>query len=166
MRISIRFPINKVDNYGGSLQVDYQAGALSFTSISSYRELKNLFVSDIDYTSLDVANETRNQKVKTLTQEFRVASDFDGPVNVFLGGYYFDESISQVSQIENGTQIRDFFEVLAGGNRQISSRATQAYSMGLKQVLVSYRNPFFLTPLLTAEQFSMDNTSYSIFRHG
>jgi len=29
-----------------------------------------------------------------------------------LGGYYFDESISQISQIENGNQIRDFFEIL------------------------------------------------------
>jgi iron complex outermembrane receptor protein len=156
-------PINKVDNYGGSLQVDYQAGALSFTSISSYRELKNLFVSDIDYTSLDVANETRNQKVKTLTQEFRVASDFDGPVNFLLGGYYFDESISQVSQIENGTQIRDFFEVLAGGNPADIIAGKPSIFNGVEAGLGLLQESIFLTPLLTAEQFSMDNTSYSIF---
>ena len=156
-------PINKVDNYGGSLQVDYQAGALSFTSISSYRELKNLFVSDIDYTSLDVANETRNQKVKTLTQEFRVASDFDGPINFLLGGYYFDESISQVSQIENGTQIRDFFEVLAGGNPADIIAGNPSVFNGVEAGLGLPQESIFLTPLLTAEQFSMDNTSYSIF---
>ncbi|MEO9601010.1 TonB-dependent receptor [Parasphingorhabdus sp.] len=156
-------PINKVDNYGGSLQVDYEAGALSFTSISSYRELKNLFVSDIDYTSLDVANETRNQKVKTLTQEFRITSDFDGPINFLLGGYYFDESISQISQIENGTQIRDFFEILAGGNPADVILGNPSVFNGVEAGLGLPQESIFLTPLLTAEQFSMDNTSYSIF---
>ena len=158
-----QIPINKVDNYGGSLQVDYQAGALSFTSISSYRELKNLFVSDIDFSSLDIANETRNQKVKTLTQEFRVASDFDGPVNFLLGGYYFDESISQKSQIENGTQIRDFFEILAGGNPAAIIAGNPSVFNGVEAGLGLPQESIFLTPLLTSEQFSMDNTSYSIF---
>jgi len=156
-------PINKVDNYGGSIQVDYQAGALSFTSISSYRELKNLFVSDIDYSSLDIANETRNQKVKTLTQEFRVASDFDGPVNFLLGGYYFDESISQKSQIENGSQIRDFFELLAGGNPADVIAGNPSVFNAVEAGLGLPQESIFLTPLLTSEQFSMDNKSYSIF---
>jgi outer membrane receptor protein involved in Fe transport len=158
-----QIPINKVDNYGGSVQVDYEAGALSFTSISSYRELKNLFVSDIDYTSLDIANETRNQKVKTVTQEFRVTSDFDGPVNFLLGGYYFDESISQRSQIENGSQIRDFFEILAGGNPADVIAGNPSVFNGVESALGLPQESIFLTPLLTSEQFSMDNTSYSIF---
>jgi|TARA_R110001606_G_scaffold10816_9_gene46707 iron complex outermembrane receptor protein len=156
-------PVNKVDNYGGSIQVDYDAGPLSFTSISSYRELKNLFVSDIDYSSLDVANETRNQKVKTFTQEFRVASDFDGPVNFLLGGYYFDESISQKSQIENGSQIRDFFELLAGGNPADVLAGNPSVFNAVEAGLGLPQESIFLTPLLTSEQFSMDNTSYSIF---
>ncbi|WP_417610250.1 TonB-dependent receptor [Parasphingorhabdus sp.] len=158
-----QIPINKVDNYGGSIQVDYQAGPISFTSISSYRELKNLFVSDIDYSSLDIANETRNQKVKTLTQEFRVASDFDGPINFLLGGYYFDESISQRSQIENGSQIRDFFEVLAGGNPADIIAGNPSVFNGVEAGLGLPQESIFRTPLLTSEQFSMDNTSYSIF---
>ncbi|QJB68515.1 TonB-dependent receptor [Parasphingorhabdus halotolerans] len=156
-------PINKVDNYGGSIQIDYDAGPLSFTSISSYRELKNLFISDIDFSSLDVANETRNQSVKALTQEFRVASDFDGPINFLLGGYYFDESISQISQIENGTQIRDFFEVLAGGNPADIIAGRPSVFNAVEAGLGLTQETIFLTPLLTAEQFSMDNQSYSIF---
>lgn len=156
-------PINEVDNYGGSLQMDYEAGALSFTSITSYRELENLFISDIDYTSLDVANETRDQKVKTFTQEFRVASDFDGPINFLLGGYYFDEKISQDSQIENGTQIRDFFEILAGGNPVDVITGTPSVFNGVEAGLGLPQESIFTSPLLTAEQFSMDNQSYSIF---
>lgn len=158
-------PINEVDNYGGSVQVDYQAGALAFTSITSYRELENLFVSDIDYTSLDIANETRDQKVKTFTQEFRITSDFDGPLNFLLGGYYFDETITQDSQIENGTQIRTFFDILA--DAPAAAAAGRAPQLGtfafLENQLGITPNTIFNTPLLTSERFSMDNTSYSIF---
>lgn len=156
-------PTNEVDNYGGSLQIDYQAGDLSFTSISSYRELKNFFLSDIDYTSASVATETREQEVKTLTQEFRVASDFDGPINFLLGGYYFDESISQDSAIQNGTQIRDVFELLAGGNPVDVLTGAPSVFNGVEAGLGLGQETIFRTPLLSQETFSMDNTSYSVF---
>jgi iron complex outermembrane receptor protein len=156
-------PTNEVDNYGGSLQMDYQAGALSFTSISSYRELKNFFLSDIDYTSADIATETRDQAVKSMTQEFRVASDFDGPINFLLGGYYFDESISQDSAIQNGSRIRDVFELLAGGNpADVLSGAPSVFN-GVEAALGLPQESIFRTPLLSQETFRMDNTSYSLF---
>ncbi|MEO1710341.1 MAG: TonB-dependent receptor [Pseudomonadota bacterium] len=157
-------PVNEVDNYGGSIQMDYEMdNGLSFTSITAYRELDNFFQSDIDYTGADIASEQRDQKVETFTQEFRVASDFDGPINFLLGGFYFDESIDQTSQINNGTQIRDFFEILAGGNpadvltgQPSVFNATEA-ALGLPQESI------FTTPLLTSEVFSMDNTAWSVF---
>jgi len=148
-------PVNEVDNYGGSIQADYQAGALSFTSITAYRELKNFFQSDIDYTSLDVASETRDQKVETFTQELRIASDFDGPINFLLGGFYFDESITQDSGVQNGTQIRDFFELLTPTGAGTFNGVEAA--LGLPQESI------FTTPLLTDERFTLDNTAYSIF---
>ncbi|MEO1488137.1 MAG: TonB-dependent receptor [Pseudomonadota bacterium] len=156
-------PENEVDNYGGSIQMDYQAGAISITSITAYRELENFFRSDIDYTAADIANEQRDQKVETFTQEIRIASDFDGPINFLLGAFYFDESISQTSQIENGTQIRDFFEILAGGDpAEVLSGAPSVFN-GTEAALGLPQESIFTTPLLTAEQFSMDNTAISIF---
>ena len=156
-------PENRVKNYGGSVQMDYQAGPLSFTSITAYRELKNFFLSDIDYTSASIATETRDQEVKTFTQEFRVASDFDGPINFLLGGYYFDESISQDSAIQNGSQIRDVFELLAGGNpADVLSGAPSVFN-GVEAALGLPQESIFRTPLLSQETFGMDNTSYSIF---
>ncbi|MEO0691067.1 MAG: TonB-dependent receptor [Pseudomonadota bacterium] len=157
-------PVNEVDNYGGSIQMDYEMdNGLSFTSITAYRELDNFFQSDIDYTGADIASEQRDQKVETFTQEFRVASDFDGPINFLLGGFYFDESIDQTSRIDNGTQIRDFFEILAGGNpadvlsgQPSVFNATEA-ALGLPQESI------FTSPLLTSEVFSMDNTAWSVF---
>ena len=156
-------PTNEVENYGGSIQADYQAGAISLTSITSYRELKNFFLSDIDYSSASLATETRDQAVKTFTQEFRVASDFDGPVNFLLGAYYFDETITQDSAIQNGADIRDVFELLAGGNpADVLSGAPSVFN-AVEAALGLPQESIFLTPLLSQETFSMDNTSYSVF---
>ncbi len=156
-------PTNQVENYGGSVQMDYNAGPISITSITAYRELRNFFLSDIDYTSASLATETRDQAVDTFTQEFRIASDFDGPLNFLLGGYYFDESISQDSAIQNGASIRDVFELLAGGNpADVLSGAPSVFN-GVEAGLGLPQESIFLTPLLSQETFGMDNTSYSIF---
>ena len=156
-------PENDVKNYGGSIQADWQLGALSLTSITSYRELKNEFITDIDFTSADVANETRAQDVETFTQEFRIASDFDGPFNFLLGGFYFDESISQDSQIENGADIRNFFEILAGEDPVAVLTGQPTLFNGLEATFGFPQESIFNTPLLTSEQFAMDNEAWSIF---
>ena len=157
-------PENTVDNYGGSVQMDYETDiGLSFTSITSYRELENRFLSDIDYTGADIANEVRDQAVETFTQEFRITSDWDGPINFLLGGFYFDETITQDSFIENGSQIRDLFEILAGGDvGDVLSGAPSVFN-GVEAALGLPQESIFTTPLLTSEQFSMDNEAWSIF---
>jgi len=157
-------PQNTVDNYGGSIQMDYETDiGLSFTSITSYRELENFFRSDIDYSAADIANQTQLQNVETFTQEFRVTSDFDGPINFLLGGFYFDESISQESSIDNGAQIRDLFEILAGGDVATVLSGAPSVFNGVEQALGLAQESIFNTPLLTSEQFSMDNEAWSVF---
>ena len=156
-------PRNTVDNYGGSLHVDWSTGPISVTSITSYRELENFFRSDIDYTSLDLADQTQLQNVETFTQEIRIASDFDGPINFLLGGFYFDESITQESAIENGDSIRDLFDILAGSDVPTVLAGGPTVFNFIEQALGLPQESIFNTPLLTSETFSMDNTSYSIF---
>jgi len=157
-------PVNEVDNYGGSVQMDYETDfGLSFTSITAYRELENFFRSDIDYTAADIAVEQRDQKVETFTQEFRIASDWDGPINFLLGGFYFDESISQTSRVENGTQIRDFFEILAGGNPADVLAGNPSVFNGVEAGLGLPQESIFRTALLSDEVFEMQNEAYSIF---
>ncbi|MDC0886308.1 TonB-dependent receptor [Altererythrobacter sp.] len=147
-------PVNEVENYGGSIQADYDVGALTLTSITSYRELKNFVDQDVDFTSADIVSEVRDQQVETFTQEFRVSSDFDGPFNFLLGGFYFDESVTQASTLTTGTVGRPFFELLGGGIGLFSGLET---AFGLPQGSIFSPGP------LTAEAYSMDNTSWSVF---
>jgi iron complex outermembrane recepter protein len=147
-------PENVVDNYGGSIQADWNIGNLTVTSITAYRELENFQNQDVDFTSAEVVSEIRNQKVDTFTQELRIASDFDGPINFLLGGFYFDESITQDSSLTTGPDARPFFALLAG-NPLVFNGVEQG--LGLPQGSIFSAGP------LTAEQFSMDNTAWSVF---
>ncbi len=164
-------PRNTNENYGVSGQIDYAAGALNFTSITSYRELRNFFNQDIDFTSADLSNEIRDQGVDTFTQELRVSSDFDGPFNFLLGAYYFDETIRQDSSLSIGEDFRDFaaFQAVsptllpgltAAQQIAIGNGALAAGEAGL-----GFPAGTFLGSqgFLTAESFRMSNESYSIF---
>ncbi len=147
-------PRNKVDNYGGSIQADWNVGNLTVTSITAYRELKNFLDQDVDFTSVDVVTELRDQRVNTFTQELRIASDFDGPFNFLLGAFYFDENISQDSRLTTGTQARPFFELLAGGLGAFS---------GVEAALGLPQGGIFRPGPLTRENFNMSNQALSLF---
>jgi len=147
-------PRNTVDNYGGSIQADWNVGNLTVTSITAYRELKNFLDQDVDFTSVNVVSELRDQRVNTFTQELRVASDFDGPFNFLLGGFYFDESISQDSRLTTGNQARPFFELLAGGLGAFG---------GVEAALGLPNRSIFRPGPLTRESFNMSNQALSIF---
>ena len=149
-----RAPINEVDNYGGSIQADLDLGSLSLTSITAYRKLTNFVDQDVDFTSADIVNEIRDQRVSTFTQEFRLASDFDGPLNFLLGGFYFDEKVNQESELNLGAGTRPFFSLLAGGLTAFNGVET---ALGLPQ------NSIFSPGPLTDEVYSLDNNSWSIF---
>ncbi|MBA4165915.1 MAG: TonB-dependent receptor, partial [Erythrobacter sp.] len=125
------------------------------TSITAYRKLDNFFDQDVDFTSADIVSEIRSQNVDTFTQELRVASDFDGPLNFLLGGYYFDESIDQQSDLTTGTVARPFFELLAGGLGLFGGLVEPALGLPIGSI--------FSPGPLTTEAFSMDNRAVSIF---
>ncbi len=179
-------PVNENQNYGFSGQIDWNLGDLTFTSITSYRELRNFLVQDVDFTSADLTAETRDQAVDTFTQEFRIASDFDGPINFLLGGFYFDESIRQDSSLSIGEDFRRFAaftaasgEAFAGNPLLVGSQipgltpaqqigagenALLGAEAGLRQLGLPFPNGSILGGnSLSRERFGLQNEAWSIF---
>lgn len=153
-------PTNEIDNYGVSLQTDYTSGALSFTNITSYRGVDRDLLQDVDFSSADIVNEVQLQEFRTFTTEFRVASDFDGPINFLLGGFYLNEDIEQDSQLITGQDTRSFFSLLAGGG--FAGTAGDIFT-GVEAGLGLPTNSIFSPGLLTQENFTLSNESFSIF---
>jgi iron complex outermembrane recepter protein len=149
-------PLNEVINKGVSLQVDYDFGKLAFTSISSFRNSFSDASSDVDYTSAALASVPQIQDIDTTTQEFRLASNYEGPVNFLLGAYLFKESIGQTSAVVYGTDFRRFINGLVGP-------AGAGLLNTIEGVTGNAPGSFFAAGTGTTESFTLDNDAQSIF---
>ena len=108
---------NKIDNYGFSGQIDWNASdTLALTSITAYRRVKSNTDQDSDFTSADLIGQNANlTNIKTFTQEVRLASSFDGPLNFLIGGFYFNEKIDIASDLLFGKDFKNYANALSGG---------------------------------------------------
>jgi len=157
---------NLIKNYGGSGQIDYDLGNMSLTSISAYREVRANTNQDSDFTSADlIGQKSDDTAINTFTQELRLASDFDGPINFLVGGYYFNEKIKQHSQIYFGDDFRAY------GNALIQAASGGALSVPLLEGTLGalegnpakYAGTFFRAGDGMDEYYGMKNTAWSIF---
>ncbi|MFT4993558.1 MAG: iron complex outermembrane receptor protein, partial [Paraglaciecola sp.] len=67
-------PLNKVEDGGVSMTVDIDFEGFAFTSITALRNNESSYLSDVDFTSLDILTEEGHTKIDTFTQEFRLTS--------------------------------------------------------------------------------------------
>jgi iron complex outermembrane recepter protein len=155
------FPsINDIKNYGFSGQIDFDlTDTLSVTSISAYRAVRSFTNQDSDFTSADLIGDNRaNTDIDTYTQELRLASNFDGPLNFLLGGYYFREQIDIASQLLFGKDFRGYANRLSGGQYG----ATEPLLRALFQIPAS-TPAFGSAGLGRFENFDYRNSAISIF---
>ena len=158
-------PINNVENYGISGQIDYDFGALGLTSITAYRKTKLGADQDVDFTSLPAVSGANigDADIETFTQELRIASDFDGPFNFLIGGYYFDERVDTSDQIVFGPGFRPFADLLlqgaTGGTQNVNTlEATLSALNG-----TDYTGQFFAEGQGFFNNIVQDNEAFSIF---
>lgn len=152
---------NKITNSGVSMQADFELGAVNLTSISAYRKSKAKTNADSDFTSADLIGENRGDvDIKTITQELRLASDFDGPFNFLLGGYYFDEKIGNKQQLLLGRDFRNYANALSGGGYS-GNEALIRLLAGLPAATPTTQ--FGAAGQGRFEDWKYKNTAYSIF---
>ncbi len=81
---------SNMDGYGVSGQVDWDLGAAKLTSITAYRWWDWNPANDGDSTSLPVITRAQQaNRQRQFSQEIRLASDTDGPIDYVVGAYYF-----------------------------------------------------------------------------
>jgi iron complex outermembrane recepter protein len=153
-------PYNELDNYGVSLQGDFDVGNLAITSITAARKLKSVSDIDADLTSLDfIGKNFADRDTETFTQEVRITSKFDGPVNFLVGGFYMAEKIDQVNELLFGRSARAYIDQLIRG------ASGNALNDNLLETLSG--NPvgttFHQTGQGMTERFTLDNDSFSLF---
>lgn len=153
-------PENSLDDYGFSAQVDYDFdNDLTLTSITAYRENQSFSNIDADFTALDLLDSNiRNADLETFTQELRLTSNYDGKFNFQVGGFYFNEDVTNRETIAYGSQLRSYIDGLTG-------------ALGLPNVLgvIEAFDPavaageLFGDQVFIDERFTQSDETYSLF---
>ncbi|MFT5501252.1 MAG: iron complex outermembrane receptor protein [Woeseiaceae bacterium] len=159
-------PPNKLENDGVSLQMDWDIGSVTLTSITSSRSQTRLEDADSDFTSADLLSTVaKDIDIDTFTQELRLTSSGDGAFDWMIGGFYFDEELKNDNTLFYGQDFRAFGNCLTGGNP-----ATGCVPSGLDFAEAALAGiPGVVPGAFEApgtgyvEAFAQDNTSFSIF---
>ena len=148
---------NEQDNAGISLHIDKDFENFQLTSITSFRDLDTSFIIDTDFTSADLANNSTETQIETLTQEIRLTSTGGDRVDWMIGGYYFDEDVQSEDNLTWGTGFRPYVDTLLGAAGLTNILAAIELGGGLPV------GSFYTPGDGTTEVSTLDNQAFSIF---
>lgn len=162
-------PNNRLNGKGISGQVDWNLGFAKLTSITAYRHQTNDTTLDVDFTGADISNQTTADTIKTFSQELRLASDYAGPFNWLIGGFYSDERIETGRNILYGTDGRRFANAAALAATGASLLGTSPITLletlqrGAGNTSVTPGSTYFAPGTGIFDNYRLKDTSYSIF---
>jgi len=108
--------LGKLQTYGFSAQIDHDFENFTLTSITAYRDYDELQDIDADFSDINLNKfRTLNQEYNTFTQEIRLASTTDGPIDWMIGAYYFNQDLLATNSTVQGPALRPFGDALTGG---------------------------------------------------
>ena len=129
----------RTTDWGVSLQVDWDLGGATLTSITAFRGYKSISPSDTDYTNVDILRRDDDDQAfrdfRTFTQELRLqGSAFGGFLDWLVGGYYASEDLHVRDNLPLRQPIWRLRLLPPGRDRQPQSGAAQPGRAGLSRV--------------------------------
>lgn len=107
-------PRDEMDAFIGSLNLSYDFGELTATSISGFVKHDYYYLSALDQTVFGGLIVLEDNTLESFSQELRLSSDFDTPLNFLVGAYYQ----STDDDLYNNTLVTPYvFHGLAGNGR-------------------------------------------------
>lgn len=95
-RDHVRYNVDEVadiDAAGGSARVEWDLGDIALTSITAYEQADRSEFADGDKTPNEISRNYSSTNVEQISQELRLASNNNGPLQWILGGYYFHDKL-------------------------------------------------------------------------
>lgn len=160
---------NKYESYALTGTLEYEFDNFTLTSITNYQENDNVFGLSGDFQSIPTATfATEKNTWSAFSEELRLASQFNGPVNVMLGVLYqqterkFDQWVatgglansaapdpslvhvaSQKQSFTDGETLSPFFELTYDVSETITINAGARYTDETKdsEFVHPYNNP-------------------------
>ncbi len=157
-------PTNKLENQGVSLQIDYDFGGVTLTSITAQRSQSRLEDADSDFTSADLLNPvSKDIDIDTFTQELRLTSSGDGAFDWMIGGFYYDDELTNNNTLFYGQDFRAYGDFLSTPPPNFPPPSGLDGAEAALAALGIQPGDFEQAGTGFVEAFTQDNTSFSIF---
>ena len=128
-------PAGTIENQGISVHVDYDLGFAELKSISAYRENEQSVNGDVDFSALPLLTNGIFDEYETFTQEFRLTSNNDGPLQWMIGAFYQDETVKHDRNVFYKELIGPFVDlILAPVGTSLNGIAGQVAVTALSQI--------------------------------
>ncbi|MCH8134939.1 MAG: TonB-dependent receptor [Proteobacteria bacterium] len=88
--------IDQTEIFAVGLQIDYDMGWGTFTSVTGFKDHEYDYVEDFDGSPLVLFNYGQDQEGDYFEQEFRVTSSTEGPLSWYAGASYYKEDIDTI----------------------------------------------------------------------
>lgn len=88
--------IDQTEILATKLQIDYDLGWSTFTSLTGFKDHEYDYVEDFDGSPLIIFNYGQDQEGDYLEQEFRLTSNNDSPLSWYAGASYYEEDIDTI----------------------------------------------------------------------
>lgn len=114
--------IDKRNLYSLSGKVDVDLGPATLTSITAYNKAKQSLFADGDFSAAPLFAQTWDTNSRSWSEEVRMASNGDGPLQYVVGFFYQDYKVADITQFgslqEDGSV--DYFSLTANTYRSKS----------------------------------------------
>tara|TARA_R110001599_G_scaffold353869_1_gene601216 strand:+ start:27024 stop:29423 length:2400 start_codon:yes stop_codon:yes gene_type:complete len=91
--------------YSTGLQVDYDLGFATFTSLTGYKDHTFNYAEDFDGLPIVLNSYAQDQEGDYFEQELRLVSNSDGPLNWYAGVSYYKEDVHATFQQEMAEDV-------------------------------------------------------------
>lgn len=93
----------EVSAFTANLQVEWDLGDWNLTSVTGYLDTSREAILEVDASPFRLIEEYIDDGSEQFSQELRLASDWDGPLNLIMGAFYLQDELTG----------QDSFELLA-----------------------------------------------------
>jgi iron complex outermembrane recepter protein len=171
----------ETEDWGVSLEANWDFGGATLTSITGYRDYSSGQGSDTDYSSVDIlyrAPTGNGRSFKTFSQELRLqGSLFDDRLDWLVGAFYADEDLTLVDNLRFGSQYGRFAtcRIVSGGGLAALYSPTSPGCLAARPAAFGAASPIIYAAFdrldsindrgSTRDRYFQNSRNYAFFTH-
>jgi len=98
---------------GLSVEVNWDQGDYTYTSVTAYRKYNSTDYQDSDFSNADLFNTGSDAGLENFSQELRLSFVSDN-MNAVVGAFYSQQDLDLVYSLDTGTQLSEFIQAAEG----------------------------------------------------